>query len=89
MEYVYIIVLVDTYRRYYLWLIDTIINNFVIFIIDTNTNTNVFSILICCLNRYCIGDTTQFCIYIYIYIYILILILRSIIVDKQHSYLLK
>ena len=52
----------STYRRYYLRLIDTITNTFVIFIIDTNTNTNVSTILIFCLNRYCIGDTAQLCI---------------------------
>ena len=59
--FVYIIFLVDTYHRYYLLLIDTITNTFVIFIIDTNTN--VSTILIFCHNIYCPMGSAHLCIY--------------------------
>ena len=39
--------------------------SFVIFIIDTNTNVSTIPNV--CLNRYCIGDNAQLCIYIYKY----------------------
>ena len=40
---------------------------------NANTNTNVTTILIVCLNRYCIGESAQLCIYINKYYYTLCL----------------